>query len=233
MKTIGILGGSSDQSTADYYRRINQTVNARLGGFNTGEVLINSMNFQRVTDALHRGHWDELAIYLADRAKALEIAGASILLCVSNTLHRLAPVFAAGLAIPFLHIVDPTGTAINARGLRRVALFGTKAAMSGGYLQQRYADNFGVEILVPPDEIQDVMDRIIFEELCKGKFTPAAKSYYLDAMLRMHGDGADGIILGCTEIPLLVEQGDLPHVPMFDTAGLHVSAAVDFALAPI
>jgi aspartate racemase len=104
--------------------------------------------------------------------------------------------------------------------------------MSGGYLQQRYADNFGIEIQVPSDEIQDVMDRIIFEELCKGKFTPAAKRYYLEAMLQMRDDGTDGIILGCTEIPLLVEQGDLPDVPMFDTAGLHVCAAVDFALTP-
>jgi len=232
MKMIGILGGASDQATADYYRRINQAVNARLGGFNTGEVLINSANFQRVTDAVHHGNWDELGRYMAARARALEGAGADILLCVSNTLHRLMPVFTAGLTIPFLHIVDPTGEAIKARGFKRVALFGTKAAMSGIYLQQRYAEKFGIEIMVPSAEVQDAMDRIIFQELCKGQFLPAAKRYYLNAMLQMQGAGAEGVILGCTEIPMLVEQADLSGVPMFDTSGLHVEAAVDFALAP-
>ena len=232
MKMIGLLGGSSDQATADYYRRINQAVNARLGGFNTGEVLVNSANFQRVTDAVQHDDWEGLGLYLAARAKALEGAGAAILLCVSNTLHRLAPVFTAGLAIPFLHIVDPTGEAIKASGFRRVALFGTKAAMSGAYLQQRYAEKFGIEILVPPDAVQQEMDRIIFQELCKGRFLPAAKRYYLNAMLQIQEAGAEGVILGCTEIPMLVEQADLTGVPMFDTSGLHVEAAVDFALAP-
>jgi aspartate racemase len=230
MRPIGILGGSSDQATADYYRRINQAVNAKLGGSNTGEILINSMNFQRATDAVHGGRWDELGVYLANRAKALEAAGACILLCVSNTLHRLAPVFTADLTIPFLHIVDPTGAAIKVRRFKRVALLGTKAAMSGGYLQSRFADKFGIDIIVPPEDIQDAMDRIIFEELCKGHFTPASKRYYLETMSHMHSNGAEGVILGCTEIPLLVHQSDLPNVAMFDTAGLHVTAAVDFAL---
>jgi aspartate racemase len=230
MIPIGILGGSSDQSTADYYRRINQAVNARLGGANTGEVLINSMNFRRATDAVHHGQWDELSAYLANRAKALETAGAGILLCVSNTLHRLAPEFTAGLSIPFLHIVDPTAEAIKDYGLRRVAFLGTKAAMSGGYLQYRYAENYGIETVMPPEEVQDVMDRMIFEELCKGKFSPASRAYYLDVISQMHRGGAQGVILGCTEIPLLISQRDLADVPMFDTAGLHVAAAVDFSL---
>jgi aspartate racemase len=230
MIPIGLLGGSSDQATADYYRRINQAVNARLGEYNTGEVLINSMNFQRASNAIHHGRWDELGAYLAQRAKALESAGAGILLCVSNTLHRLAPVFTAGLAIPFLHIVDPTADAIRVHGLTRVAFLGTKAAMSGGYLQHRYAGQFGIETVMPPEEVQDVMDRIIFDELCKGQFTPASKSYYLDIISQMHRSGAQGVILGCTEIPLLINQNDLFHVPMFDTAGLHVAAAVDFSL---
>jgi aspartate racemase len=230
MIPIGILGGSSDQATADYYRRINQAVNARLGGANTGEVLINSMNFRRATDAVHHGRWDELGAYLANRAKALESAGAGILLCVSNTLHRLVPEFTMGLTIPFLHIVDPTAVAIRTQGLTRVAFLGTKAAMSGGYLQCRYAEQFGVETVMPPEDVQDVMDRIIFEELCKGQFTLASKAYYLDAISQMHNAGVQGVILGCTEIPLLVSQYDLLHVPMFDTAGLHVAAAVDFSL---
>jgi len=230
MIPIGLLGGSSDQATADYYRRINQAVNAKLGEYNTGEVLINSMNFQRVSNAVHHGRWDELGVYLAQRAKALEFAGAGVLLCVSNTLHRLAPEFTAALTIPFLHIVDPTADAILAHGLTRVAFLGTKAAMSGDYLQRRYANQFGIETIMPPENAQDVMDRIIFEELCKGQFTRASKTYYLEVISQMHRSGAQGVILGCTEIPLLINQDDLFHVPMFDTAGLHVAAAVDFSL---
>jgi len=230
MKRIGILGGSSDQATADYYRRLNAAVNARLGGSNTAEVIINSMNFQFAADGVHQNRWNELGVYLAARAKALEVAGAEVLLCVSNTLHRMAPVFTAGLSIPFLHIVDPTGAAIKARGFKNAALLGTKAAMSGTWLQQRYAENFGIKIVVPGPAAQDVMDRIIFDELCRGHFTPDSKAYYLEAVARLHDQGAEAVILGCTEIPLLIGQADLPHVQMFDTTGLHVEAAVDFAL---
>lgn len=230
MKRIGILGGSSDQATADYYRRLNAAVNAKLGGSNTAETLINSMNFKFAADGVLQGRWDELAVYLTERAKALEAAGADLLICVSNTLHKLAPAFTAGLSIPFLHIVDPTGAAIAARGFKRVAFLGTQAAMSGDHLHNRYRDLFGIEAVVPPGDVQEKMNQIIFQELCMGRFTPAAKQYYLDVMAEMHGAGAEGVILGCTEIPLLVGQSDLPQVPMFDTTGLHVDAIVAFAL---
>lgn len=231
MKRIGILGGSSDQATADYYRRLNAATNERLGGWNTAEVLISSMNFALAERWVRNAQWDEAGAYLADRASALERAGADVLLCVSNTLHRMEHAFTRGLSIPFLHIVDPTANAIRAQGLARVALLGTKPVMAEDYIKRRYAERHGVEAISPTPDEQGVVDRIIFDELCKGRFLPESKATYLAIVDRMRAAGAQGVILGCTEIPLLISQPDRPDFPMFDTAGLHVAAAVDFALA--
>ena len=231
MKRIGILGGSSDQATADYYRRLNKAVNDRLGGWNTAELLISSMNFAFSADCVRNDRWDAVGSYLADRAQALERAGADLLICVSNTLHRVADQFTKGLGIPFLHIVDPTGEAIRRAGLSRVGLLGTKSVMATDFLKRRYADRFGIEILTPPEDDQNVVDRVIFEELCRGVFSPEARATYLDVIDGLRRRGAQGVILGCTEIPLLVRQDDRPSFPMFDTTGLHVEAAVAFALA--
>lgn len=231
MKRIGILGGSSDQATADYYRRLNAAVNERLGGWNTAELLVSSMNFALAERWVRNAQWDEAGAYLADRASALERAGADVLICVSNTLHRMEPVFMRGLRIPFLHIVEPTAHAIRARGITRVALLGTKPVMAEDYLKRRYAERHGIEAIAPMPHEQVLVDRIIFDELCRGRFLPESKAKYLEIVDRMRGAGAQGAILGCTEIPLLITQADRPDFPMFDTAGLHVAAAVDFALA--
>jgi aspartate racemase len=230
VKRIGILGGSSDQATAEYYRRLNRAVNDRLGGWNTAELLISSMNFALAEGWVRSGDWNAAAQYLTERAAALEAAGVDLLLCVSNTLHRVADEFTAGLSIPFLHIVDPTATAIRAAGLSRVALLGTKPVMATDYLQRRYAERFGVEILVPPPAEQDEVDRIIFDELCRGRFLPESKARYLACVDALTARGAAGVILGCTEIPLLIGPADRPAVPMFDTVELHVAAAVAIAL---
>jgi aspartate racemase len=168
--------------------------------------------------------------YLADRARALQRGGADLYLCVSNTLHRTADRFTRDIAIPFLHIADPTAAAIVKAGLRRVALLGTKPVMATDFMASRYRDNFGIEILVPPADAQDAVDRIIFDELCRGQFTPASKGIYLDVVDRLAEQGAEGVILGCTEIPLLINQSDRPGLPMFDTTGLHVDAAIELAL---
>jgi aspartate racemase len=231
MKRIGILGGSSDQATADYYRRLNAAVNQRLGGWNTAELLINSMNFAFVTDCIRDERWDDVAAYLTERSRALEQAGCDLLLCVSNTLHRVAPVFTAGLSIPFLHIADPTAAAIKARGLDHIALFGTKPVMATDAMTGYYRQKFGIDIVVPSAEDQDTIDRIIFDELCKGQFTAESRAVYLAIAGRMQRQGMEGLILGCTEIPLLIGQKDMPDFPMFDTVALHVEAAVNFALA--
>lgn len=231
MKRIGILGGSSDQATAEYYKRLNAAVNRRLGGWNTAELVLSSMNFALAEGWVRSGDWDAAARYLSARARALEGAGADVLLCVSNTLHRVADAFTAGLSIPFLHIVDPTATAIRAAGFTRVGLLGTKPVMATDYLKRRYAERFGVEVLVPPPDEQDAIDRIIFDELCRGQFLPQSRQRYLAAVDALAARGAAGVILGCTEIPLLIAQHDRPAIPMFDTVELHVEAAVDFALA--
>lgn len=230
MKRIGILGGSSDQATADYYRRLNAEVNRRLGGWHTAELLVNSMDFAFSADCVRNDRWDELGAYLTERAKALEQAGAELLLCVSNTLHKAAPVFTADLSIPFVHIVDPTGAAILERGLTRVGLLGTKPVMASDFLVHRYAEKFRVEAIVPSTSQQEFVDRIIFDELCRGRFREESKLAYLEIMDGLRRRGAEGVILGCTEIPLLVSQADRPELPMFDTAGLHVAAAVELAL---
>jgi aspartate racemase len=230
MRRIGILGGSSDHATADYYRRLNKAANDRFGGWNTAEVIISSMNFAFSRDCALNGNWDDLAAYLSERALALERAGADLILCASNTLHRVADKFTGNISIPFLHIVDPTAEAILTTGLKRVALLGTKNAIASHHLTGRYADRFGIEIVVPEFDEQDILDRIIFEELCRGKFTPCSKGAYLGIIDKLHARGAEGVILGCTEIPLLIAQEDRPALPMFDTTGLHVAAALTLAV---
>jgi aspartate racemase len=231
MKRIGILGGSSDQATADYYRRFNDAARARFGGSNTAELLISSMNFAFVTDCLRHERWQDMEQYLCERAAALEGAGAQILLCVSNTLHRVADSVIAAVDIPFVHIVDPTARAIQRAGLSRVALLGTRPMMSGDQPKLRYTRQFNIDVIVPETGEQDVIDRIIFEELCRGQFTAAARGTYLGIVDRMRTQGAQGVILGCTEIPLLLKQSDRSDLPMFDTAGLHVEAAMQLAVA--
>jgi aspartate racemase len=232
MKVIGILGGSSDQATAEYYRLLNQAVRARLGGWNTAEVVINSLNFALAESWVRNGRWEEAGASLAARAASLERAGADLLICVSNTLHKVADVFTAGLGIPFLHIVDPTAESIRAAGLRRVGLLGTRTAMAAdSHLSRRYAERHGIEIVVPDAAAQEAVDRIIFDELCNGAFLPASRAVYLEIIERLRARGAEGVILGCTEIPLLVTQEDRPDLPVFDTAALHAEAAVALALA--
>jgi aspartate racemase len=230
LKTIGVLGGSSDQATAEYYRRINKAVNERLGGWNTAEIIISSMNFA-LSERWVRGQlWDEAAEYLANKAMMLERAGAGVLICVSNTLHKVSASFTAPLTIPFIHIVDPTGRAVCATGMKRVALIGTKPVMAHTFMQERYRDRFSVDVLSPHGYEQDEIDHIIFDELCKGRITASANRTCVEIIGRLHERGAEGIILGCTELPLLVSQEDCSFVPLFDTMGLHVEATVCAAL---
>ncbi|MEH3116387.1 MAG: amino acid racemase [Methylorubrum populi] len=234
LKRIGILGGSSDQATVDYYVRTNKAIKDRLGGFNTAEILLSSMNFAFSAKCVIEGLWDELGAYLADRAVALERGGADLIICVSNTLHKTAPTFMAGVDIPLLHIVDPTARAIRRQGLKKVGLLGTKPVMSGTHVSSRYEALFGIETIAPDVAGQDVVDRVIFDELCAGVFTEASRTAYLDVISGLERRGAEGVILGCTEIPLLLKQEHRPDFPMFDTTELHVENAVDFALgAPL
>ena len=230
MKTIGIIGGSTDVATVEYYRLINSGIRNRLGGFHTGEIIINSMDFAQSDHFVHNGLWDEGGAYLNQKALGLERAGADFILCVSNTWHCAATSVMTGVTIPLLHIVDPTAEAIRAAGLTKVALLGTKATMSGTFLIKEYTERFGIEILVPDGEEQDVIDRIIFKELSQSNFIEKSRNFYLAVIDSLSEKGVQGVILGCTEIPLLVHQEDRPNIPMFDTLKLHADAAVDLAL---
>ncbi len=230
MKRIGIIGGASNQATAEYYRLLNAEVNRRLGGWNTAEVVVSSMNFALAERWVRTGDWDAAGRDLAARAEVLEQAGCAAFLCASNTLHRVADAFTAGRSIPFLHVVDATGAEIRARGLGRVALLGTRPVMAQDFLKRRYRERFGIDIVVPDAAECDDLDRIIFDELCHGRFLPESKARYLAIVDGLALAGAEGVILGCTEIPLLIQQADRPALPFLDTVALHVRAAVDFAL---
>lgn len=233
IKRIGILGGSSDQATADYYARLNSAVRHRLGGWNTAELVITSMNFAFSADCVRNAKWNEMGEYLSDRARALEAGGAEIYLCVSNTLHKVADQFTSGINIPFLHIADSTGREIQRLGLKKVSLLGTKPVMEGDHIKRRLAEKFQIEAVVPTEAEQLDVDRIIFDELCQGVFPETSKARYLEIIDRLAGEGAQGAILGCTEIPLLIDQSDRPDHPMFDTTGLHVEEAADFSIGAL
>ncbi|SDE77520.1 aspartate/glutamate racemase family protein [Rhodospira trueperi] len=230
--TIGILGGSSNVATADYYRMINEIANARLGGWDIAETLIAGMNFGNIEALLRADDWAGLQAYMEGHVERLIAGGADVILGVSNTLHRPLEAIMAGRTTPFIHIVDPTGAAIQERGLARIILLGTRPAMEQSYLRDRYEQRFGLTILVPDADERADVDRIIFDELVKFDVREASRRRYLEIVDRLVRDeGAQGVILGCTEIPLLLRPEDRPDLPMFDTAQLHCHAAVAFALA--
>lgn len=225
MKTIGIIGGSTDIATVEYYNLINKHVREELGGLHTGEIIINSMDLAKSAHYVNNGLWDEGAEYLLGKAQSLVRAGADFIICVSNTWHRVSDEFMAGSGIPLLHIAEPTAKAVQEQGLRKVALLGTKATMSSPYLPNLFADQYGLDVIVPKEEDQIVIDKVIFQELSYAKFTDESREAYLKIIDDLVRDGAQGVILGCTEIPLLVSQSDRPDVPMFDTLRLHAKAA--------
>jgi aspartate racemase len=229
-KTIGILGGMSNQATSEYYRMLNERLNARLGGWDNGEILIVSVNFGNIELFVRHNQWDEARGYLTEKIERLERGGADVILCVSNTMHRVVEPIMASRTTPFIHIADPTGAAIQRAGLHRVGLLGTLPVMRSGELQRRYRDRFEVSIVVPNDSDMAIVDRIIFDELVRRELRPESKQEYLRIAGDLRARGAEGIILGCTEIFLLIDQTDLPGFPVFNTTELHVDAAVAFAL---
>lgn len=230
-RTIGVLGGMSNQATGEYYRLLNEQLNARLGGWDNGEIVIVSVNFGNIEHFVRNNQWDAAEAYLADKVSRLEAASVDVIICVSNTMHRsIEPIMASRLT-PFIHIADPTGAAIASANLTKVGLLGTAPVMQSEELARRYADRFGIEIIVPSANDQIVVDRIIFDELVRRELKLSSKTDYLRIIDDLRRAGAQGVVLGCTEIFLLVDQTDRPDFPFFDTAALHVDAAVNFALA--
>lgn len=225
MKTIGIIGGSTDIATVEYYNLINKHVREELGGLHTGEIIINSMDLAKSAHYVHNELWDEGAEYLHGKAQSLARAGADFIICVSNTWHRVSDKFMAGIDVPLLHIAEPTAEAIKKQGLQKLALLGTKATMSSPYLPDLFANRYGLDMIVPNEEDQQLIDDVIFQELSFAQFNDKSREAYLRIVDELASRGAQGVILGCTEIGLLISQSDRPSIPMLDTLRLHAKAA--------
>ncbi|MEJ2816232.1 aspartate/glutamate racemase family protein [Caulobacter sp. CCG-8] len=228
-KLIGLIGGMSWESSAQYYRLINEGVRDRLGGTASARILMWSFDFAEIEALQHAGDWDALAGQMVDAAKALRRGGADFLVLCTNTMHRCAWAVDAAVKTPLLHIADPTAAAIQAAGLTRVGLLGTAFTMEQDFYRGRLEDKFGLEVLVPDAQDRKAVHDIIYRELVTGQVLDASRQVYREVIARLVARGAQGIILGCTEIMLLIGQEDSP-VPVFDTTTLHAMAAVDRAL---
>lgn len=230
MKTLGLIGGMSWASTIPYYRHINERVGQRLGGLHSARLLLYSVDFQEVERLQHEGRWHEAGELLADAALRLRVAGAEALVLCTNTMHKVAGQIEAAVDIPLLHIADPTADAIKAAGLTRVALLGTRFTMEQGFYRNRLETAHGLRVLVPEEAGRETVHRIIYDELCHDRILPASRAAFLDVIGCLVAQGAQGVILGCTEIALLIRPEDV-SVPLFDTAHLHAVHAADWALA--
>jgi aspartate racemase len=229
MKTIGLVGGMSWESTLEYYRIINETIKEKLGGFHSAKLVMYSVDFAEVETLQHRGEWDQAAVLLKEAALRVEAAGADFALLCTNTMHRVFDEIQAGLHIPLIHIADVTGREIRARGLTRVGLLGTRFTMEQEFYKGKLTSDYGLDVLIPDEEERQAIHAILYSELCLGAVKDASRDAFGKIIARLEGRGAQGIVLGCTEIPLLVKQKDY-GLPLFDTTDLHARAAVEYAL---
>lgn len=230
MRTIGLIGGMSWESTVEYYRLVNRGVRDRRGPLHSARLLLDSLDFSVIEASLREGDWNGIGERLAASARRLRDGGAECVVLATNTMHHVADAIVAATPLPFLHIVDVTGAAIRARGLRQVLLLGTAFTMEQPFFRERIERDYGVRCLLPEPAQRKELHRVIFEELCAGRFTPEARRYLQDLIAAGAEAGAQGAILGCTELGLSL--GDAATaVPTFDTAALHAAAAVEFALS--
>lgn len=228
MKTIGLIGGLTWYSSIEYYRYINQKINERLGGDEAARIILNSVNYGEIKKLTQSGNWKDIAAIICEAARNTEAAGADCLLIGANTMHHIADEVAAAVNIPLIHVADAVAKAILEKDINTVALLGTKYTMQFDFYKNRLATH-GITTLIPEEEDIEVINQSIYEELGKGILLPETKQMYLDVIEELVLNGAEGVILGCTEIPLLIKQEDSP-VPVFDTTQIHATAAVDFAL---
>lgn len=228
MKTIGLIGGLSWESTTDYYRYINTLVKEKMGGLHSAKCLLYSFDFEEIVALQKAGHWEKATELMINAAKTLEAGGADVVLICTNTMHKMAKEVQASLSIPLLHIAEVTGNKAKEAGLKKVGLLGTMFTMEHAFYKETLLDQ-GIETIVPEKEERESVHHIIFDELCKGIILPESKKTYIRIIEKLIDQGAEGVILGCTEIPLLIKQED-SSIPLFDTTFLHAKAAVSFAL---
>lgn len=229
MKTIGLIGGITWHSTVDYYRALNEMVQEQLGGVHSAKIILTSVDFAEIKSPTLREDWDEIAAIMCQAAKEVEAAGASCLVICANTMHNIAHKIAPAVSIPLIHIADATASAIKDKGLDKVTLLGTKYTMQMDFYKDRLAAQ-GITVIIPGEADIEFINHTIYEEFGKGIFLPDRKEQYLRIIDSMLQQGAEGIVLGCTEIPILIRQEDC-RVPVFDTAFIHAKAAVNFALS--
>jgi aspartate racemase len=231
VKTIGIIGGMSWESTETYYRLINEEVARRLGGFHSARIVMSSVDFEEIERIQATNDWEGAGRQLGREALKLERAGADFLLLATNTMHKVADAIEAPVSIPLLHIADATGKAIVDAGVGTVGLLGTRYTMEMDFYRARLADIFGLRVIVPGSEARAKVNSVIFEELVHGVVLDTSRRAYLEIVEQLIAEGAAGVILGCTEIGMLIDQADV-RVPVFDTTVLHTRAAVEAALGP-
>ena len=228
MKTIGLLGGMSWESTELYYRWINEETKHRLGGLHSAPVAMVSVDFQHIEELQHQGNWEAAGEFLAEKALQVEAAGAGFLLLCTNTMHKVAPQIEAAISIPLLHLADATAKRIREAGLTTVGLLGTKFTMEQDFYRGRLEQQ-GLSVLIPGQGDRDIIHRVIYEELCLGKIVADSRKEYLRIIDQLAAAGAEGVIEGCTEIVMLVQQ-EHTRIPLFDTTAIHAREAVSLAL---
>ncbi|MGB0866022.1 MAG: aspartate/glutamate racemase family protein [Granulosicoccaceae bacterium] len=230
MKTIGLIGGMSWESTADYYRNLNNGIKAKLGGLHSAKIALLSVDFAEIEKLQHAGDWEATATILANAARRVEAAGADFILICTNTMHKVAPQVEAAVGIPLLHLADATGQNLVDDGIKRVGLLGTAFTMEQDFYKGRLKDKHGLEVLVPSAADRKIVHDIIYGELCLGQVKDDSRREYLRIIDQLAADGAQAVILGCTEIGMLVSQSDT-HVQLYDTTTIHAERAVALALS--
>ncbi len=229
MKTIGLIGGMSWESSLEYYRIINEKVKKELGGLHSAQSIMYSVDFEPIKNLQHENNWEELTCIMIDAAKRLEKGGADLIVICTNTMHKMANDVERNINLPLIHIADSTAQAIKAKGLNKIGLLGTKFTMEQDFYKERLNEKHGIEVVIPTDDDREIVHKIIYNELCMGDIKDVSKQEYIRIINHLVKNGAEGIILGCTEIPLLIKQEDVT-VPVFDTTTIHAESAVIQAL---
>ena len=230
MKTIGLIGGMSWESSTEYYRIINQTVQERLGGLHSAQCILFSFDFQEIEHLQHQGAWEQLTELMIRAAQRLEGADAELLIICTNTMHKMAQEVQSSVGIPLVHIADATAEAVIEKGLDKVALLGTRFTMEEDFYKKRLREKYELEVIIPSESNREVIDNVIYTELCRGILHQSSREQFKAIIEKLASNGAQGVILGCTEIPLLIGQRDA-EIPLFDTTRIHAQAAVEMALA--
>lgn len=230
MKTIGLIGGMSWESSAVYYQLINQTVKEILGGSHSARSIMYSVEFNEIEQLQHKGEWGKLTKIMIDAAKKVEKGGADFIVICTNTMHKMAPEMSANVSIPILHIVDATAEKIKEKGIKKIGLLGTNFTMTQDFYKGKLEKDHHLEVITPNETDRQIIHSVIYQELILGNIKEKSRQKYITIIKKLQNNGAEGVILGCTEIPLLIQQKDSP-IPIFDTTKIHAEKAVEFALS--